>query len=452
MINLFEYQNRESFSGNYEGVEEFLDEIWKRRERANFYDSKDSEKIEVQRFVQFLHKTKEVKSNKYVGVVHFEGQRINLLPKIFYQSNRKYDENQVNIINQHILWYFSYCRKIKFPNYLSSLGSVKNDFFEILIYLFAKYTRELLTNSIYQQYEEVSAELNNIRGRINTSAYITENISKAKWHKLSCSYDAFVMDNKFNRIIKNVCTLLMSTSTNSENKKYLREILFILDEVSDESASANDCEAISFNPMFKVFETVLDYCKLFLSNSISVSYKNYLKLFAFLVPMEYLFEDFTFGFIEKKLSEVDVKSQSSSVHLDEDKSFGLKPDLYISTPKGSVIADTKYKIIYSDESDPKKGIAQADLYQMIAYAIRFKIQKIFLLYPNNISFQKEVLTNIKIKDKLAEDKEIDISAHQLPIINFELFKSSANASTTSLSELFELQEKLLVQKLKEIFL
>lgn len=128
MLNLFEYQNKVTFKGDYSGLENFLDEIWNKRERNSFYESDDSEKAEVQRFVQFIHKTKEIKSNKYVGIIYFEGQKVNLLPKIFYDSERTYGIKETNTIQQHILWYLSYCRKLKFPNFKSSLGSLKNNF------------------------------------------------------------------------------------------------------------------------------------------------------------------------------------------------------------------------------------------------------------------------------------------------------------------------------------
>jgi len=451
MLNLFEYQNKVTFKGDYSELENFLDEIWNKRERNNFYETDDSEKVEVQRFVQFIHKTKEIKSNKYVGVIHFEGQKVNLLPKIFYDSERVYDTKEINAIQQHILWYLSYCRKLKFPNFKSSLGSLKNDFFEILIYLFAKYTRELLSNSIFQQYEEVEREVHNIKGRLNTSAYITENLSKAHWHKVSCTYDSFVMDNKFNRIVKYVTQLLYNVSSNFENKKYLREILFILDEVSDEKTSAIECSNIVFNPMYKEFETIRDYCTLFLSNSISIDYKDDLKLFAFLLPMEYLFEDFVFGFINKELNEINVKSQVSSIHLDEGKIFGLKPDLCISTSRKKFIADTKYKIVYSDNHDLKNGISQNDLYQMVAYAIRFDIQDIVLLYPNMLRCRQNGVSGMQILDKLAMDKQINISSHQLPIINYELFDTESDFRNVELSKLFKKQNEELKIKLRDVF-
>lgn len=450
MINLFEYQNKIDFQDSFEGLEGFLDEIWNSREKNAYYSESDNEdKIESQRFLQFLHKSNELKSNKYVGVIHYAGNKINLLPKIFFDQNQEYTNNQVNQIQNHILWWLSYCRKIKFPNYQTSLGSAQSDFFEVLIYLFSKYTRKLLSNSIYQQYEEVNNELSFIKGRLNINPYINENLSKGKWHKLNCTYDAFVFDNEFNRIIKYVTTLLFNMTSSQDNKKNLREILFILDEVSDERATAEQCSRISFNPMFSEFETVRDYCQLFLENSISFDYKNDLKLFAFLLPMEYVFEDFIFGFIDKEIESIKAKAQRSDIYLDEGKTFNLKPDLWLKTNDKSLIADTKYKIIYSDESDPKKGISQNDLYQMLAYAIRFKVDEIILFYPNTIKGSQDNSTGLKIKDDLANGKEISIRAFQLPILNVPLLEQDLDTST-DLNELFQSTKEELKTKIEEI--
>lgn len=449
MINLYEYQNKVDIQDSFEGLEGFLDEIWNSREKNSFYSINGDERIESQRFLQFIHKSNELKSNKYVGVIHYEGSKINLLPKIFFDSEKDYSTKEVNQIHNHILWWLSYCRKIKFPNYQTSLGSAKSDFFEVLIYLFSKYTRELLNSSIYQQYEEVNRELSFIKGRLNTNEYLNENLSKGRWHKLNCTYDAFVFDNEFNRIIKYVTTLLFNVTSSQDNKKNLREILFILDEVSDERATAEQCSRISFNPMFGEFELVRDYCQLFLTNCISFDYKNDLKLFAFLLPMEYVFEDFIFGFIDKELEKVTAKAQRSDTYLDEGKAFNLKPDLWLKTDHKSLIADTKYKIVYSDEKDPKKGISQNDLYQMLAYAVRFEVDEIILFYPNTIKQDQEEETELTIKDALADGKEISIKVFQLPIINRALLETDLEEKT-DLSELFESTRQELINKIEKI--
>ena len=451
MINLFEYENKVPFKDDFDGLELFLDDIWKNREKNSFYSDNEEDKIESQRFLQFLHKSKEIKSNKYVGVIHYNGQKINLLPKIFFDPTQDCTSNEVHQIQNHILWWLSYCRKIKFPSYQASMGSAQSDFFEVLIYLFSKYTRELLNSAIYQQYEEVSEELPFIKGRLNVNQYINENISRGNWHKLNCTYDAFVFDNEFNRIIKYVTTILFNVTSSADNKKNLREILFILDEVSDERATAEQCSRITFNPIFGAFETVRDYCQLFLNNAVSFDYKNDLKLFAFLLPMEYVFEDFIFGFIEKEIPSINAKSQRSDTYLDEEGVFKLKPDLFLQTSERSLIADTKYKIVYSADKDPKKGISQNDLYQMLAYAVRFEVDEIVLFYPNTIVGDQNYKAQLIIKDKWAEGKEINIKAFQLPIVDKKTMRLTVDTNC-KLSELFELTKVALKESIEDIIL
>ncbi|MCK5742104.1 MAG: hypothetical protein KAH48_07795, partial [Chlorobi bacterium] len=311
--------------------------------------------------------------------------------------------------------------------------------------------RELLSNSIYQQYEEINREQSFIKGRLNVNAYINENLSRGNWHKLNCTYDSFVFDNKFNRIIKYVTNILINASKNDENKKNLREILFILDEVSDERATAEECGAIKFNPVFEEFATVRDYCYLFLNNSISFDYKNDLKLFAFLLPMEYVFEDFIFGFIEKEIDGVNAKAQTSSIHLDVEKKFTLKPDLILEVGKKQIIADTKYKLIYFDDKDEKKAASQTDLYQMLAYAVRFEIDKIILFYPDTIQKPGEHSREIRIKDEFREkkEKEISVKSYQLPIINHAMFKQKS-WKEQDLSKMFEETKGTLVKTIEGI--
>lgn len=451
MINLFEYKNKAVLGEDLSGIEDFLDEIWKSRDKSPGYFDNDSFESSNQGFINFLRKSNEIKSNKYVGVIHYHGQKINLLPKIFYDGDREYPTSEVQQIHNHILWWLSYCRKIKFPKYHTSLGDAKSDFFEVLIYLFSKYTRELFNSSLYQQYVEVTNELHFAKGRLNTTNYINDNISKGRWHKLNCTYDSFELDNEINRIIKYVTTFLFNVTSSQENKKNLREILFFLDEVTDERATAEQCSRIAFNPMFGEFETVRDYCELFLSNCISFDYKNDLKLFAFLLPMEYVFEDFVFGFIENEIPEITAKSQKSDTYLDESRAFSIRPDLWIITPSKSLIADTKYKIVYSDEADPKKGISQTDLYQMVAYAVRFNVDDIVLFYPNTIRDIQHTNVSLIIKDALANDKEVSVRAYKLPVLCKGILLNKYNPNI-DIAELFVTLKNELTRRIRDILI
>lgn len=60
-------------------------------------------------------------------------------------------------------------------------------------------------------------------------------------------------------------------------------------------------------------------------------------------------------------------------------------------------------------------------------------------------------SELKIVDKLALEKQINISSYQLPIINFELFDDEADFRNIELSKLFEDLSNDLKEKLNDIF-
>lgn len=448
-VNLFEYQNKESLSSKV-SLLNFLNKIWEEREKTIYFRNQPKEDDEIeteadrdddiksqQQFISVFGNT--IKARNYVGVIHFEGVTYNLLPKIFYDGyNKKLEEEKnktkeqepikeyLNEIQKNILWWLGYSKRLKFPKLQSNFNKIKADsFFEILIYLFSNFTRELLTRQIYQNYTEIDRELSFMKGRINMNAYIKDNLCTGNWAKISCTYDSFEIDNQLNRIIKYVAKLLLSHTQRS--KQALREIIFTLDEVTDLQITAADCEKVKINPLFTEMQTVLDYCKLFLTNSMVFTWKNDLKVFAFLIPMEKIFEEFIFEFIERHQSEIfngekyKVKSQASEYYLaslkkdDDANIYQLKNDILITNKKeNTFIIDTKYKLAYYKDFKP----SQSDMYQMVSYAIRQKCNQVKLFYPK--SDDKSDVIDCKqqhyvVKDEFAE-KFIDIKVYQLPII------------------------------------
>jgi len=436
-INLFEYQNKISLSDsdkfNKEEFLRFLNKVWQEREKSLFYrnESKDVEEVEneserdddiknEQQFISIFGNT--IKARNYVGVIHYKGVTFNLLPKIFYEGKEESQNADLKRIQQNILWWLSYSKRLKFPKLQSAFNSTKVDsFFEILIYLFANFTRELLSRQIYQNYTEVDRELSFLKGRINMNAYIKDNLCSGNWTKISCTYDSFEIDNQLNRIVKYVSKLLLPFSVSS--KQALREIIFTLDEVADIQITAADCEKVKINPLFSEMQTVLDYCKLFLTNSMVYNWKNELKVFAFLIPMEKIFEEFVFGFIEKHQSEMfinknyKVNSQSSNgKSLDQGNNYKLIHDILIKN--GDIvefIVDTKYKLAYSKEKGKDFKPSQGDMYQVVSYAIRQNCKQIKLFYPTSENLTENEMKTYTVKDEFSSEF-ITIEVHQIPVI------------------------------------
>jgi len=427
-LNLFEYKwNKEVPSRLIKkNFESFLDDIWKARPKAENWYSEEIDELETdnskQRFIRF--RSSEFSPRNYVGVIRFNDTEINLLPKIFYKQDKEPSPAEIQNIHLHILYWLSYNKKIQFPNSLSDLESIKIDsFFEILILMFATYTREALNRVLYQNYHEVNQDNPFVKGRLDVNGYIKNNITTGNWQRITCDYDSFDIDNRFNRIIKFVSKMLLSHTENDTSQKLLYEIIFLLDDVEDVQMTYDDCGKVHLNPFYKELNAVLDYCKLFLSNSIVYSYKDEFEVFAFLLPMEKIFEDFVGGFLEGNpmnnddIQNWEVKSNKLNLSSSPD-AFKLIPDIYLEKSGRKLIIDTKYKVLKNELRDKKKGVSQGDMYQMVSYGIRYEVNQIVLLYPNTVidEISNEKLAGFIVEDKFANQDKINIRIHKLPIV------------------------------------
>lgn len=382
-MRLFEWHS-DSFEKNRKEIPGFVDYlagVWQNRNRYIELSEEISEedqqeqKIQKQRFFDFTIDGK-ICARNYVGVVQYEDIRIEVYPKIFADSEVEDPKKwQLNL-----LYWLTYCRKIKFPFSYADVSKLKfDDYLELLIYVFANFTEEIISQQPYQSYQKVEEETSFLKGRLSFENYTKHNLTTAKWQNFYCNYEPFVYDNLFNRIIKYVTKRLSVISENFLNKEKLNEILFILHDVTDIPCTADDCEKVKLNALYEDHKHILELCKLYLSNQVIDMDSEDSRNFCFLVPMEYIFEDFIFGFISDKWSSLGIKSQSTDF-LATNKGaqvFQIKNDMFI---KDQLIIDTKYKLRGLGDG-LKEGVSQGDLYQMVSYAIRRNCKNAMLLYP-----------------------------------------------------------------------
>ena len=60
----------------------------------------------------------------------------------------------------------------------------------------------------------------------------------------------------------------------------------------------------------------------------------------------------------------------------------MKPDIVLQRGDRTLILDTKWKRLIPEAQDPKRGISQADVYQMMAYAAAYGASAVVLIYPH----------------------------------------------------------------------
>lgn len=422
-MRLFEWHDS-PFDVSKERREEFVRYLagaWQNRNRYVAHsdevtdEERQEEQIQKQRFFDFTVDGR-ISARNYVGVVQHGDIRIEVYPKIFADDvGGNPGKWQLNL-----LYWLMYCRKIKFPFAFADVSKLQfDDYLELLICIFANYAEEVLSRQPFQAYQSIEEETVFLKGHLSFDNYIKHNLSTGKWQKFYCDHQPLIYDNLFNRIVKYVSRRLLAISQNSLNREKLNEVLFLLDDVSDIRCSASDCDKIRLNPLYDEHRQILDLCRMYLSNQVIDMESENSRNFCFLVPMEYIFEDFIFGFIVDKWPTLSVQSQSIDfLALNQgQKVFQIRNDIYINK---QLIIDTKYKIRYTDGT-LKNGVSQNDLYQMVSYALRRNCKDVLLLYPH-VSTALNSPTDFKIPSAMLSD-DIGIGVRSINITFKDISKA-----------------------------
>jgi 5-methylcytosine-specific restriction enzyme subunit McrC len=326
---------------------------------------------------------------------------------------------------RHIFYWLSYCRKWRFPFNKANLDNRDIDQFpELLIYLMANQFLETITTRPLMQYQSVEETLTMPRGSINFNRYINLSLAHGNNHLIECDHEPFMFDNKINRIIKYCSRLLLNQTKYIENLKLLQEVIFVLDEVEDQPITIQDINSVQVNAFYEDYQSVMDMCKTVVNMQIynSGSYDH--SQWSILFPMEYIFEDFLAGFLERHFSDGwKVEYQKSDAYLTTNpKAFQMRHDIYLTSKgkfKREIIIDIKYKIRSYDQSDLKKGITNGDIYQVIGYAYRRGCTEVFLFYPNKGEQLSEPAT-FEIQSGFSSEEIISVTAVEIPFWSYDL--------------------------------
>lgn len=375
--------------------EKTLQTIWSERYSFGMEENTQYEfKKESKQIILKILET-EVIGGDFVGSVSKNGQKINIFPKIFWSpKNEDYVQTSefANYVFTHLFWWMGYTNdNLRLIKIQTETGETNGDLLEILIYFFAFYTEKLLEEFAFHDYELIQNTAPIVRGRILMSNWIN-NISKQNWQEIPCEYSEFQHDNQLNRIIKYVAGILLSLTKNPKSRILLNDILFHLNRVSDIEITLHDCDTIKLNPLFEEYRIVLDSCKMFLEGLIIDHKDKSYSSFSFLVKMDWLYQNFLLGFVNKNkncfnLNYVKVsKDYIGRIKGTNKNYFNIDLDyLFVFNDNTRLIGDAKYKRLFN-LSEPAEGLSKynidsSDLYQMIAYSFRKGIKDIILFYP-----------------------------------------------------------------------
>lgn len=334
----------------------------------------------------------------YVGFVHVNNTRVLIYPKIArnVQGEDLYDKAFDILVKMLAYTGFDKVKRLNIP--LNS-RRYEGDILELLIGIFVDELLSLFKKDINRNYNPTIENESFIKGKIDFAENIKKNSYRKHLHSLK--YEQFTENILMNQIFKTVVLNLIKKTTVKENRMKLGQALLWLEDVEQIKITNDIWDKVAFTRLNQQYYTVFNMARLFYYNSSINLNKGDEITFSFLVPLNQLFERYVLQILEESL-EPDLRIEYQGPigflgYSNGKKDFQLKPDIsIIKNEHVFMILDAKYKEVLDAEGNDH--ISQSDVYQMLAYSVKYQCERIVLVYPGMMgcSMDKYELFKIKI--------------------------------------------------------
>ncbi|MCY4281565.1 MAG: hypothetical protein OXE03_01400, partial [Gammaproteobacteria bacterium] len=196
-----------------------------------------------------------------------------------------------------------------------------------------------------------------------------------------------------------------------ENQQLLYQLRLCFDEIplsTQKQQWQADWDKHRIDRSMQHYNPVMQWVGLFLFGHGLTTFQGKHVNQSLLFPMEEIFEDFVTYHFRKHQDQFSVKAQGPQRALAQlngkDDAFRMKPDISLTESGNNVvyILDTKWKRIDARTDDPKRGISQADMYQLFSYGKKYDgCKKVALIYPRTDNFKEEEHIYYRFDDELS---------------------------------------------------
>ena len=338
-----------------------------------------NERFEQQRKVKvFQHGPRNsLIAQNFVGVIHLGSFQVEVLPKVHAEESQ---------LRRNLVEMVAGTLKLKLQGGVAGqMERSSHSVLEALVRLYCESLWQALHKGMVKRYETRQDNLVVLRGRLNVAQQLRHNLARPD--RLYCSFDEFTPDNELNRVLKLSLRILLSLVKTEKTTRNLAELLMCFDEVSDVAASSLKWEQVVIDRLSEGYAPLVRMARIFIEGYTPDLVSGKSDGFAVLFDMNELFEEFVGRQIQKVTSHTGVRTllQSPVLPLARLVSgatcFHLRPDIVLmdgSVPK--VVLDTKWKRLKVGATND--GLSTADIYQMHAYAQRYSVRNVVLLYPH----------------------------------------------------------------------
>lgn len=335
------------------------------------------------------HGRHALRARDVVGILATGDTSLEILPKIDVGPGEAPDHQNATI-RKRLVHMLAVALDLKVDlGVITDLAWQRETLLEILIRIFCDKLTEALRKGMPRRYVPCEEDLPTLRGQLDINRQFTRHAVNPS--RLASRFDLLSEDTPLNRIMKAAVLCLTRISRRAANQQRLRELAFVYADITDVPISALRWGQVVIDRTNRSWLELFSMAQLFLQNRYQTTTGGGGNGTAMLFEMNNLFEEYVGRLIVRALAGTGLSVSLQGGRLfclnARDSGRGLfqtKPDILIrQSGRVTHIIDTKWKRIAARIDDPKQGISQADVYQMMAYAQLYQAPRLTLLYPHH---------------------------------------------------------------------
>lgn len=365
------------------------------------------------------HGRHALRARGVVGILAAGDASLEILPKIDVAPGETTDYQNA-AIRKRLVHMLAVALDLRIDlGVITDLAWQRETLLEILIRIFCDKLTEALRKGMPRRYVTCEEDLPTLRGQLDITRQFTRHAVNPS--RLACRFDLLSEEIALNRIMKAAVSRLLRLSRSSGNQQRLRELAFVYADIVDVRVPALRWDEVVIDRTNRPWQELFAMARMFLQDRYQTTTGGMGQGTAMLFEMNALFEEYVGRLIARALAGTGLTVSLQGGRLfcltAQDTERGLfqtKPDILIRRA-GVVthVIDTKWKRISSRIDDPKQGVSQADVYQMMAYAQLYRAPRLTLLYPHHLGLGAEEAVHARHRltghATILETASIDVS-------------------------------------------
>lgn len=328
-----------------------------------------------------------VKLAQHCGIVRLPTCVLEVLPKVGISDLREPEET--SLARGALLTMLRDARRVVVTNVGAvPQKAVRAPLLDVFVEAFLLAAVEQARRGLLSRYVGHEDDLPVVKGRFNVYGQVKRNLGRP--HVLHCEFDDFTADNPYNRAIRAALDACKGWTVRPATQRLWFETQTRFAAVSPRRMSASDVAKLPRDRTTQRYEHVLTWCEWLLSLVSPALNSGMARAPGLLFDMDKLFEAYVSGMVERASGENFVvhrhgPAKALATHAAAD-AFMLRPDVtvWLMDSDGGAgdihrVLDAKWKRL--DPNAVQWGVDQADIYQLLAYAVRYRCRQLELAYP-----------------------------------------------------------------------